>query len=160
MRRHAPAALLLALAACEGTIIDIDKDDLVGYEDWKRVDAVGEVPGHGDSYRIIYANETAEDRVSEFDGEWGPGTVIVKEIRERDGDQPGDVRYLGIMRFLDRGDTPDGAELFNLLEDEPYGWLFTYLDQDIDSDEEYRASCWNDCHVAAPYAGAFLNYAE
>jgi hypothetical protein len=152
--------VLLALAGChEGTVIDVDKTALEDYQDWKRVDAVGEVPGHGDTYRIIYANPDAEDRL-EMNGFWSPATIIVKEIHDRDGDQPGDLRYIGIMRQMDESETPDGAELHRTLPKASYGWLFTYLEGDIESDEEYRESCWSECHVAAPYSGAFLDYSR
>jgi hypothetical protein len=53
------------------------------------------------------------------------------------------------MRKL--AEAPPGGEL-----DE--GWLFTYLGEDIRSDEEYRATCWSSCHAAAPYDGLFLDY--
>ena len=151
----------LALGACgEGAMVDVDKNDVVGYEDWKRVDVWGPVGGHGDSYRIIYANNIAEQRISAGGGRWPDGAVIVKEIRDRDGDDPGDLRYIGVMRRMTEGDAPDGAELHRTLEGSDSGWLFTYLADDIDSDEEYRESCWSDCHVAAPFGGAFLDYAE
>lgn len=150
--------LLLALVGCgQPVIVDVDKSELDDYQDWYRVDVTGEVGGHGDSYRIVFANPEA---LSRTDGAWNTGTIIVKEIRDRDGDGPGDLRYIGIMRLLDNGDTPDGAELHNIIKEKSDGWLFTYLDVDIDSDEEYRESCWNDCHVASPYAGAFLDYTD
>ena len=153
--------LVAALAGCgEGTMVDVDKNDVVGYDDWKRVDVWGDVGGHGDSYRIIYANNVAEQRISAGDGRWPPGSVIVKEIHDRDGDEPGDLRYIGVMRQLTDGETPDGAELHRTLSSADTGWLFTYLGGDIDSDEEYRESCWSECHVAAPYSGAFLDYSE
>jgi hypothetical protein len=149
------AAIALAAGCGEGTMIDIDKGDVEDYQDWDRIDVWGAVGGHGDSYRIIYANPKADNDT--FDGVPEPGTVLVKEVHERDGDEPGDLRYIAVMRWINESDTPDGAELQRLVPRE-YGWLFTYLADDIDSDEEYRESCWSECHVAAPYGGLFFDY--
>jgi hypothetical protein len=160
---------LLLLAACGGgTIVDVDPVPS-DYTDWYRIDAVGEVPGHGDTYRIIYANDQARLRGQTILDDSNPerprfirydnypaGTIIVKEIHERDGDQPGDLKYIGVMRMLE--DAPSGADLQKLTGDD--GWLFTYLADGIDSDEEYRASCWDACHVAAPISGTFYDYGE
>ena len=149
-------AAMLALAACgEGTLIEIDKTDVEDYQDWRRIDTWGAVGGHGDTYRIIYANPAAGR--DDFEAVPTPGSVMVKEVHDRDGDEPGDLRYIAVMRWMNESDTPDGAELQRLILSEN-GWLFTYLEDDIDSDEEYRESCWTECHVAAPYAGAFLDY--
>ena len=153
----------LAAAACGDPVVDVDKGELLGYEDWKRVDVWGEVGGHGDTYRIIYANDVAEDRYSNNNGdpgEWKPGAILIKEIRDRDGDEPGDLRYIGIMRRIVDGLEPDGAELHRINPLGSSGWLFTQLDGDIESDEVYRESCWSECHVSAPYGGAFLDYAR
>ncbi len=166
--RRAALLLLLALAACgEGTVVDIEP--VPGdYTDWKRIDVVGEVPGHGDTYRIIYANDDARlfDQWVLMDRPSGPfpyhyddypnGSIIVKEIHERDGDQPGDLKYIGVMRMLSSSDAPSGSDLKALSGSG--GWLFTYLADGIDSDEEYRSSCWDECHAAAPYGGPFYDY--
>jgi hypothetical protein len=140
-------ALGAGLAGCGAPVVEPEPipDD---YVDWYRVDATGRVAGHGDSYRIIYVNEVGTGFPGS--GRYGEGTVIVKEIRDRDGDEPGALRYLAVMRKL--AEPPDGGELQG-------GWLFTYLGS-IDSAEENRPSCWDRCHQAAPIDGAFLDYGQ
>jgi Cytochrome P460 len=156
MARGAMAWLVFGLvgtAGCLGPVVEPEPvpDD---YTDWYRVDSVGEVPGHGDSYRIIYVNDVG----TEFDGEgfYDPGTVIVKEIRERNGDEAGDINYIGIMRKL--VGAPDGGDLHGY--DPAAGWLFTYLADDIGSDEHNPSFCWEDCHRAAPIDGTFFDYGQ
>jgi hypothetical protein len=135
------------LAACGGSEVDVDPIPADYAETWYRVDATGALPGHGDSYRVIYAN----DVLHAWNG-GGPvpvGAIALKEVRDVDGDGPGDVRYISAMRKLDEA-PPGGA-----LDD---GWLFTYLGDDVAGAEERRASCWDTCHAAAPYDGLFLRY--
>jgi hypothetical protein len=139
---------IIGASAC-GSPVDTDGlDPIDDYTTWeRRVDAVGPVGGHGDSYRIMYANERAE----EFTGAGGypRGSVIVKEIRAIDsGETPGDIRYLAIMRKL--GEAPPGGELFN-------SWMFTRAN-DIDSEETSNARCFKTCHQAAPLDGTFLDW--
>ncbi len=160
-RAMAAAVLLAGGAGCLGTPVDVDKDDLADYTSWNRIDVVGEVPGHGDSYRVIYVNDTAtEVEINPVATVYASGSVIVKEIRDRDGDQPGPIRYFGVMRNLLFVDAPDGSELYvstPVLGD--HGWLFTYIGgDDIGAGEEFRASCWESCHVAAPFDGTFYDY--
>ena len=161
--------LVVAAGGCgEGTVIEIEPVP-ADYTEWFRIDAAGPVPGHGDSYRIIYANDLALLRGRTIQSPTNPeflirydtypeGTVIVKEVHERDGDQPGALRYIGVMRMLGRTDVPSGAELHKLTGG--IGWLFTYLPDGIDSSEEYRSSCWNECHVSAPMDGAFYDFGQ
>jgi len=158
------ALLLLAAGACSSsTVVDVEPVP-ADYTDWYRLDATGAVPGHGDSYRIIYANDVARTFGTIIDDEYvyryPQGSIIVKEVHELDGDQPGAIKYLGVMRMLNFDEVPSGAELGKASDKGSYGWLFTYLADDIDSDEEYRASCWDECHVASPYGGAFYDYGE
>ena len=164
------AAAVLLPAACGPTVVDPDAVDPalfgvgVEYEDWYRVDATGAVPGHGDSYRIIYVNDKALERGTivgdDFENYYDRGSIIVKEVRELDGDQPGAIKYLGVMRMMAVDEAPDGVELGQPATIKASGWLFTYLADDIESDEEYRSSCWDQCHAAAPIAGTFLDYAR
>ncbi|HEU5058507.1 MAG TPA: cytochrome P460 family protein [Kofleriaceae bacterium] len=155
------AAILLLLVGCGPTVVDPDAVDplfAVGaeYQDWYRVDTTEPVPGHGDTYRIIYANELARE---ESNTTYERGSIIVKEVHDRDGDQPGALRYIGVMRYMAQSEAPDGVELGRPTELPPLaGWLFTYLPESIESDEEYRSSCWDECHVAAPEGGAFLDF--
>jgi len=158
IRRLALAALALAAACGEGTIVEVEPVP-ADYTGWYRVDATGAVPGHGDTYRIIYASEEATTRGT-ADYVYPVGSVLVKEVRQRDGEQPGAVNYIAVMRKLRSADAPDGAELHSANPLDDSGWLFTYLADDIESDEEYRASCWETCHAAAPIDGAFLDYGQ
>jgi hypothetical protein len=155
---RATALLLVALAAC--TAEDVSPEPLGDYRSWKRIDTYGEIPGHGDSYRIIYVNDVA---LSYAGGAYPEGSIVVKEVRHRRAEgttsAPGDLRYVAVMRRL--GPAPRG------LEDEA-GWLFTQIQSprddgtagNRDGEEEYRSLCWNRCHVASPYAGAFLDYGK
>ncbi|MEZ4362249.1 MAG: cytochrome P460 family protein [Kofleriaceae bacterium] len=144
-------ARLLILAASGALLLacgeSVTPEPLGDYTTWKRIDTYGDLPGHGDSYRIIYANDLA---LTYAGGAYPEGAAIVKEVRKRNGDQPGDLRYLAIMRRI--GPAPLG------LDDEA-GWLFTQASEPGGS-EVYRSLCWNRCHVAAPYAGAFLDYGK
>jgi Cytochrome P460 len=135
---------LLGSSACGESV---EPEPTGDYTTWKRIDTYGTIPGHGDSYRIIYANDTA---LSYAGGAYPEGSVIVKEVRARNGDQPGDLRYLAIMRRI--GPAPLGL-------DNEAGWLFTQSPEPGGS-ERYRSLCWNRCHVAAPNAGAFLDYSK
>jgi hypothetical protein len=138
------ALLALVVAGCGETVTP---EPLGDYTTWKRIDTYGKIPGHGDSYRIIYANEVA---LSYAGGGYPEGSIIVKEIRKRRGQEPGDLSYLAIMRRI--GPAPIG------IEDEA-GWLFTQADKP-GSEEVYKSLCWNRCHVASPNAGAFLDYSK
>jgi hypothetical protein len=118
------------------------------YTSWHSVESTGDLPGHGDTYRIIYVNQTARGWAGA--GAHPVGSTIVKEVhRLADDGEPGELSYIAIMRQLD--EAPDGGELHA-------GWLFTYLAGDIRSTESYRSSCWDTCHAAAPYDGLFLQY--
>jgi hypothetical protein len=141
------SCLTVAAAACGESV---NPEPVGDYTSWHRIDAYGPLPGHGESYRVIYANDVA---MSYAGGAYPEGSVIVKEVRARagaDGDQPGDLRYLAIMRRI--GPAPVG------LDDEA-GWLFTQASEPGGS-EVYKSLCWNRCHVASPYAGAFLDYGK
>jgi hypothetical protein len=149
-----PLALVpFTLGACAETV---SPEPLGDYQSWKRLDTYGELPGHGDSYRVIYINDIA---LGYAGGSYPEGSTIVKEVRQRAEaggvSSPGDLSYLAVMRRI--GPAPRG------IEDEA-GWLFTQISPPSDGgtmgDEKYRSLCWNRCHVAAPYAGAFLDYGK
>ena len=168
MRGSLMLLVVVAGACSEGTVVEVEPVP-ADYADWFRIEAAGPVPGHGDSHRIIYANDLAllrgqtvrsptnPDQLLRYDT-YPVGTIIVKEVHERDGDQPGGLRYIGVMRMLDQSDVPSGAELHKLTGG--IGWLFTYLSDGIDGSEEYRSSCWDECHVAAPIDGAFYDFGQ
>lgn len=138
---------VLCLAGCEVDTSSLEPLD--GYADWHRVDNTGEVPGHGDSYRIIYVNDVA--RRYAHAGQYAVGSVIVKEIRADDDGLPGDLSYVAIMRKLaPAGEQADGFDLEG-------GWLFTHTGE-VGETELQGVSCWGDCHVQAPYDGAWIDY--
>lgn len=149
MRCALTAAALALLAGCPEAV---SPEPLGDYTAWPMMGGTtftvrGQVPGHGDTVRVIYANATAVG-ASSISPSYPLGSVIVKEIRENDNGQPGALRYTAIMR-RDR-------EVETGLEAEG-GWLFTDLRPDSPQ-ENYFGLCWARCHVAAPYNGAFYDY--
>jgi hypothetical protein len=145
----ASLALCAALGCSAGTIVEPEPVP-ADYTEWYSVQSTGEIPGHGNTRRLIYVNDVGTEY--EGTGTYGNGTVIVKEVRERIQDElMGDLQYIAVMRKLVA--PPDGGELQG-------NWLFTYLADGIESEEENRLGCWDDCHAAAPIDGAFLNYGQ
>ena len=149
MKNLACILLFLPLIAC-GEAIDPDSlpVSIEGYEDWERIEPLlGPVGGHADTYRIMYRNEVAKGYTGA--GEYPLGTAIVKEIYELDGDDgKGAFLYAAVMRRID-GEEHPGLPLNG-------GWLFTQI-KDGD-DEIQNDSCWESCHRAAPYLGAFFDH--
>ena len=135
-----------ALAA--GCAESVSPEPLGDYTAWKRLDVIGEAPGHGDTYRIIYANDLASDPASTLYNGYPEGSVIVKEIYENDGDRPGALKYVAIMRRI-------GAVTTALVDQG--GWLFSQSSKPNGS-ETHTDRCWNRCHVAAPFNGAWYDY--
>lgn len=143
-------SLGLALLLCAGCFSEVDVTEVSSdeYTQWYSVTTVGEAPGHGDSVRVMYANDEARSYTGV--GQYAVGTIIVKEIyRRNDDDSAGDFRYIGIMRKLE--DAPGGGELDN-------GWLFTYRGEIDSGAETHRPRCWKTCHQNAPFDGTFLNW--
>jgi hypothetical protein len=148
--RRALLAVLggVAAGACGEAV---SPEPLGDYQSWTRIDTWGLAPGHGDSYRIIYANDDARRGRG---GRFPEGAVLVKEIRDLSFDDagapaPGGLRYVAIMRRLG----PPSAE-----PEVDGGWLFT-RSQTPGGAEQHDDFCWARCHVAAPFAGAWLDYA-
>ena len=143
MRRFLTALAVLALGCGE----EIDPSGLPstkGYETWPAIQATGYAPGHGDTYRIIFANPVAGQYAG---GRYSPGTVIVKEIRENAGGRPGEILYLAIMRKLAEG-TPAPAPVDR-------GWLFTDLRGGV---ERQKPTCFRGCHLQGPFDYAWFDY--
>ena len=89
------AVLLTYAVAMIGCGEAVTPEPTGDYTTWKRIETYGEVPGHGDTYRVIYANDIAET----FDGtQYAEGSVIVKEIYDNNGGAPGALRYIALMR--------------------------------------------------------------
>lgn len=140
------ALILLFVAA--GCAADLDVDELGDYTQWKRFDVVGPAPGHGDTYRIIYADPLAADPAWSLYLGYQQDSILVKEIRDNNDGQPGDLRYVAIMRRT--------KEIVTGLEAQG-GWLFTQRDTPGGTETE-PSFCWSRCHVAAPYNGAWYDY--
>lgn len=145
-------ALLFAIAlpyagACSATTVDVtglpETDD---YTSWDSFTTYGPVPGHGDTYRVIYTNFLA--RYYDHAGRYPLGSVIVKEVYENDDGNPGDLRYVAIMRKLDQA--PADADLQG-------GWLFT-MASEPGAEETFDTGCWERCHAQAPVDGAWFDY--
>ncbi len=144
MTRCACATAIAALIGCSEPV---SPEPLGDYTAWKRVDVTGKAPGHADSYRIIYINELAADPAQSFVLGYQLGSIIVKEIRANNGGEPGDLDYVAIMR----------RESIDAALENQGGWLFS--ESAIPNGPETHADfCWNRCHVAAPYNGAWYDY--
>ena len=141
--------LLLTLAAGCGMAVDVEP--IVDYKSWGApIIVTGEAPGHADSYRAIYVNDLARDPTQSFVLGYQEGSIIVKEIRENNDGQPGDLRYLAIMRRI--GSVTKSFE-------NKGGWLYTKASEEGATEKEFDL-CWSRCHVAAPYNGAWYDYRE
>jgi hypothetical protein len=141
-------AIIGCLAACGTSVDPAGLPSIEGYTDWYREqpDDTKEVPGHGDSIRRIYVNDIGVDHLG---GKYQIGTVFVKEVHNRDGLTPTDLRYLAVMRKV--GDDADvNAPVYG-------GWVFTELSS-ADAEETSRESCWSTCHRQAPYDGAWYDH--
>ncbi len=136
---------VVVLAACTEAV---DPAPLGDYTTWKRVDVTGEAPGHGDTYRIIYANDIASEPDATLEKGYPEGAILVKEIRDEIDGTPGALRYVAIMRRL--GPVATGLEREG-------GWLFSSTPTP-GGNETHSPSCWNRCHVASPYNGAWYDY--
>lgn len=134
----------IALAACAQ---DVDVEDLGDYQSWRApIRVAGDAPGHSGSIRFIYANPTAGMATS-LSPTYPLGSIIVKEVFEHVNGEPGELRYLAIMRRIETDYLDEG------------GWLFTET-LGPTGPEKYFNFCWGRCHAAAPYQGAFYDYRE
>lgn len=154
MTRLTIVAVALAAAGCAERV---DPPPLGDYTSWARIEVRGEAPGHGDSLRVIYANDVAIETAT---SRYLPGAILVKEIYRGDTATPDALDYVAIMRrcttpdpYAD--DTPCTGNLAGL--DGQGGWLFTTADAPGGA-ESTTARCWNTCHAAAPFEGAFYDY--
>jgi len=135
------AVSLISLAACTDAV---SPPELGDYTSWYRVETFGNAPGHGDTYRIIYVNDVAR-----IGGTTERDAILVKEVRDNEGGQPGDLRVVEIMRKVRVGTSP---------EDEG-GWLFTQT-ATAGGAEVHLDLCWSRCHVQAPFAGVWFDYTQ
>lgn len=140
MRTLLLAGLVPLVTGCPSPVDETFPSDYASWPD--PIAVVGEAPGHGDTYRVIYYDDNARNAAST---DYPIGTTIVKEIRDNDDGQPGDLRYLAIMRKIGVASADEG------------GWLFSQADEP-GADEVTFAFCWGRCHAGAPYNGAFYDY--
>lgn len=145
MQRRMSLSLVIAVGSCSEPV---SPEPLGDYTTWKRIDVTGRAPGHGDTYRIIYANDRAADPTWDLYLGYQEDSIVVKEIRTNEDGQPGALQYVAIMRRLGPIDTA--------LENQG-GWLFSESDEP-NGPETHADFCWNRCHVAAPYNGAWYDY--
>ena len=145
--RNILPTMMFVAAMGSGCLSTIDTDEIPsieGYTDWARIETSGDAPPHGDAARVIYANSQA---LAYRGGDNYPlGTVIVKEILV--GDFGSELDYLAIMRRLEVA--PSGGTL----ED---GWLFSRADE-LGADELQGVTCFDQCHVQAPFSGTWFDY--
>ena len=153
-----PRLLLVIAAVAGGCAVDVPP--LGDYTNWQRAVVRGPAPGHGDTIRWIYANDEA---LVLDEGRWAEGAIVVKEIYTRDGDDKGALRYVAIMRRCAAPEDIDpyadggcGAAGYDWAQS---GWLFTKSDEP-QGNETHAGFCWDNCHRAAPYEGAFLDYSR
>ena len=142
--RRALIAVAIAVGLAAGCGEAVSPEPLGDYTTWYRIDTYGDIPGHHDSYRVIYVNPIAR-----MQGTTIAGAILVKEIRDDAGGTPGDLRYVAIMRKVRSGPSP---------EDEG-GWLFTQAETP-GGDEVHHDLCWGRCHAQAPLAGVWLDYTK
>lgn len=148
--RSAALALLALLGACGDELESGELAPLGDYTLWHRVDTVGPLQAHGDTYRILYANDVARSWPGA--GAYPVGSVVVKEIFELTEDGgPGELDYIAIARKLD--EAPAGGDLHD-------GWLWTFAGDrdDVGTTEQSSDSCWETCHVSSPYGGLFHHF--
>ncbi len=148
--RFLTAIPLLALGACAESVTP---EPLGEYRDWPSMGGSthtvqGRAPGHGDTIRVIYVNPIAAT-ADDISPSYPEGSTIVKEIRKNVDGVEGDINYIAIMR---RQDTYVGQG-----SGDYGGWLFSEQ-RPAGAPEIHRDLCWNRCHVAAPYNGAFYDY--
>ena len=145
-------ATLVLCASCATEVDTAGLPSISDYKTWTEYTAVGPAPGHSDTYRLIYVNDTAR-RYTGF-GEYLDGSAVVKEIFELvDGDQPGELLYVSIMRKLPKDQTMVDESLVKSR------WILTDA-AEVGEPEQHRAFCWDRCHIQAPFDGTFYNYGE
>ena len=137
-------------AGCGGEDIDpAGLPTIAGYQSWPSRTEKGEVPGHGDTIRVIYANEVA--RTYAHAGRYPVGAVLVKEVYEKGAyDRPGKLRETQLMRKVTEDFLPSPRPLDK-------GWLFTHLDG---GKETRKALCWDRCHRQGRFDYAWFDYGE
>jgi len=145
--------LLATVIFSTGCFSEVDLDGLPskeGYQSWASITTQGDAPPHSNDTRIIYANELAQTYTGA--GDYPLGSVLVKEILD---DQGVDIRYIAVMRRIDH--EPDGGRIEGTSRGRRGGWLFTRA-ADAEDIEVQGITCWDTCHVQAPFAGAWLDY--
>jgi hypothetical protein len=142
--------LLVVVTACAAEPADVPA--IGDYQQWKSFETYGHAPGHGDTYRIIFANDLAEtyrDPLMPLPANevgYPEGTAIVKEVYDRNADgTPGSLR---VIEFMRRIGTSKADQL---------GWVFTAASKPGAS-ETVQDFCFRRCHLSAPFDGAWFDY--
>jgi cytochrome P460 len=143
-------AAALGLNACGTDVDPAGLPSIQGYTGWDSFVYTGDVPGHGDTYRIAYVNPVG--RTYPHGATYPKGTVIVKEIHDKTSDgNAGALRHVDIMRkvYNDPAVTaPTNA-----------GWVFSEAASAGDS-EHHSDTCWNTCHKVAPFDSVWHDYGK
>jgi hypothetical protein len=139
----------LVLAGACGSAVDdpqfLATYSIDDYKTWDHVELAGDVPGHGDTFRVVYINPVG--RSYPGGGLHPIGSTYVKEVY---GDMARtDLHVIEIQRYV--GDTDVNAPVDG-------GWVFTSKKTAGDG-ETYHGTCWA-CHRQAPYEGAFFPFGE
>lgn len=146
-------ATLVLLAGCAADTLDERVTDRY-WDDpsWVCHETRGDTPGHGDTIRVICANETARQYAGSYD--FPPGSLLVKEVYARRADQRGDLDVIEIMR---RNDEPlEPGEHYA----RRFGWVFTTTSERNGEETDRSDFCWRRCHANAPVAGAWFDYSQ
>lgn len=131
--------LALGAAACTEPV---SPEPVGDYTTWAYLDTYGPAPGHGDTFRRIYVNDIARTQ-----GTREMGAILVKEVYTNVNDGPGELQVVELMRKVRGG----------ISADDEGGWLFTAASTPGGA-ETHTDTCWNRCHVSAPYAGVWFDY--
>jgi hypothetical protein len=148
---RAAVAFCVAAGIVSGCAVQVDDSGLLsteGYTGWHQIETRGDLPAHKDTIRVIFVN--GEARRGFHEARYRDGSVLVKEIYHRRGDERGPLSYVAFMRKVGTGSFDAPVE---------GGWLFTMADTP-DGDERYLKTCWRSCHFQAPYDGAWLDYTK
>jgi hypothetical protein len=142
---------LFVLAALGCSSIDTSNlPSTDGYQTWRQFGPyTSNVAFHGDTYRIVYANDVA----TTFDhgGRYPVGSVLVKEsYAKTSSGGKGDLQYVDIMRKIDPTMTKTDA----VVDDD---WVFSYQSG---SKELQLGTCYAGCHVQAPHDSAWIDYGD
>jgi hypothetical protein len=145
---------ILLLVACAGDPVTPLADRYWEEPEWESFATWGETPGHGDTYRIIYFNAEA----AAFSGGWFPrDAILVKEIYDNAGAQPGKLRVIEFMTRSIQLEDATGTLVLDPWENR-MGWVFSAASTRGGEQVDHSDFCWRRCHASAPFGGAWFDY--